>query len=202
MKSHRFWSLLIVAAILGFGALGLASAAQALKGRPTAVAVCDITRAFDALKEKAQVEADLQTRTQNLQQLENDKKNELRQLQSDLELLAPDTPAFEQKQMELERKSVELQAWAAYESAKLQRERAVQIEGLYRKMVDAIGRVAKENGFDIVLYKEPAINFRGAKPEQLAPLIQMRKVLYTADNLDITDLVLNTLNNEFVNRPR
>lgn len=200
MKTQRMMIALLVAAVVAFGGLGAATANHLMKGRPTAIAVCDVQRLFDSLKEKAQVEGDLQVQAQKLQQEKTDREKDLRQLQSDLEILAPDTPAYDQKQDELERKAVELQAWAQFQQNKLNRERAVQIEGIYRKMADAIGRVAKENGYDVVLFKEAEINFRGAKPEQLSGLIQIRKVLFAVDDLDVTDVTVSKMNNEFVNR--
>ncbi len=200
MHTKTMVFVLLLAALVAFGSMGVATAQLAGKGRPTSVAVMDVERAFNAMKEKAQIEADLQVQTQKLQEEKTNREKELRQLQADLEILAPDTPAFVQKQSDLEQKAVELQSWAQFQTAKVNRERAVQIEGLYRKLSEGAGRVAKENGYDLVIFKEGAVNFRRANPEQLSALIQIRKLLWAADDLDITDLVLTTLNNEYVNR--
>ncbi len=184
---------LLVVVLMGLGE-------SALAGRTTSVAVCDVQVTFASLKEKAQIEADIQTQKQRLQQEKQKREQEIRQLQSDLEILSPDTPAYDQKQQELEQKSIRFQAWAAFQNKKLNRVRALQVEKIYKHMIDAIGRVAQENGYDLVLYKEGAVKFRGAKPEQLSGLIQIRKVLWSAEDLEITELVVTTMNNEFVNQ--
>ncbi|MEX0775432.1 MAG: OmpH family outer membrane protein [Phycisphaeraceae bacterium] len=189
---------LFLAALLLAGLM--TSPALAQKARPTAIAVVDVQKVFDSLQEKNQVEADLQSRANALKQEETDRRKKLDDLQKDLEMLAPGTTAHTQKQEDLERQAVELQAWQQFQNQKLQRERSLQIEGLYRKILDAIGRVAKEAGYDLVLFKEGAIDFKNANPQQLAALIQVRKVLWSAPDLDVTDQVTQRMNNEYKNR--
>ena len=113
--------------------------------------------------------------------------------------MPPGTPAFNEKQAQLEQKAIELQAWRGYQNQRLNRERGLQIERLYRNVTDTIGRVAEENGFDIVMFKERPVDFTGAKPEALKTLIQVRKVLWAAEQLDLTDQVIQMMNNDFSN---
>lgn len=190
---------LAVVAGLGLAVAMGANAGSLLKGRPTAVAVADVQTVFESLKEKMQIEADLKTRLEQLNQEEQKQKTDLQSLKSDLEILAPGTPAFNEKQDQLEQKAIELQSWINFQTQKLNRERGMQIERLYRKMVEAIGRVAQQGGYDAVLFKERPVDFTGAKPEALNTLIQVRKVLWSADELDITDQVTQMMNNEFTN---
>lgn len=188
-------------AVLALGVTGLVGTAtgRALQGRPIAAAVVNVQQIFESLKEKTEVEGDLKREVEALNEQEQERRKEIQALQSDLEILAPGTPAFSEKQAQLEQKSIELQAWRGFQNQKLNRERGIQIEVLYRRMVDAIGRVAESGGYDLVLFKEAAVNFRGAKPEALNALIQVRKVLWASDDLDITDDVIQLMNNEFNN---
>jgi len=200
MKSKELW----IAAIL-VGGLGLtgwvgANARSLMAGRPTSVAVVDVQLVFESLKEKVQIEADLKGRLEQLNQDEQDRKRELEELKSDLEILAPDTPAYNEKQAKLEQSAIELQAWRTFQTQKLNRERGLQIERLYRKLLDAIGRISQQNGYDLVLFKEKPVDFRGTKPEALNTLIQVRKVLWSSDELDLTDQIIQLINNEFSNR--
>ncbi|MBI1337055.1 MAG: hypothetical protein GC164_08845 [Phycisphaera sp.] len=197
MTHARFKALVVLLAVLMLAGYVTAQGRTAGRGRPTAVAVCDVQRAFDAMEEKKHVEADLQTRAQKLQQEKQDREKEITQLQSDLDMLAPDTPAYDQKQADLERRAIEYRAWLEFQTNKLNRDRATSIESLYRKLLDSIGTVAKDNGYDMVVFKETAVNFKGAKPEQLSALIQVRKVLWASDDLDITDLAITQVNNAF-----
>lgn len=191
--------LFAAVALLLAGGLAVTLAAGAVKGRPTALAVVDVQKSFDSLSEKVQVEADLQSAADKIKQEELDRQKDLKQLQEDLGILARNTPAFTQKSDELEKKVVEFQAWRNWQTAKLSRERGVRIEDIYRKLTDAIGRVAKESGYDMVLFKEGPIRFPADKPEQISAMVQVRKVLWAADDLDLTEQVIQKMNNEYKN---
>jgi Skp family chaperone for outer membrane proteins len=194
-------TLLIAAVVLSLGLVGLVGAqtAAALRATPTAVATVDLQKVFEQLKEKTQLEADLRTRTEDLQQQEQDRRKTLANAQSDLDLLAPGTEAFNAKQLELEKGVIELRSWSEFENQKLNRERGLQLENLYRKSLDAIGRVAGETGYDVVLFRESDPTFRYENPQQLSTLIQVRKVLWSKDEIDLTADVIQRMNNEFEN---
>lgn len=200
MKPRDLWIALVLVGALGLTGWVGARAGNALNGRPTAVGVADVQLVFESLKEKMQIEADLKTRLESLNTDEQNRKQELQELKSDLEILAPDTPAYDEKQNKLEQNAIELQAWRTFQTQKLNHERGLQIERLYRKMLDAIGRIGQQEGYDVILFKEKPADFRGAKPEALNTLIQVRKVLWSTDDLDMTDQVIQLMNNEFNNR--
>lgn len=199
MKLRRTFVVVGLAGGVLASVWGAAKAADAVRARPAAVAVVDIQSVFESLKEKEKAESDLKTQLDKLAQQENERKKELETLQNDLEILAPNTPAFNEMQELLEQKTMDLQTWHNFQSLKLNRERVVLVENLYRKMIDAIGRVSQQNGYDIVLFKEKPADFRGAKPEALTAMIQVRKVLWSAEELDLTDQVIQLMNNEFTN---
>ena len=199
MKSRELWIAIILIATIGFIGLAGANANYRLAGRPTATGVIDVQMVFDSLKEKMQIEADLKSRLEQLNAEEQEQKKDLQELKSDLDILAPDSPAFNEKQNQLEQKAIELQTWRTFQTQKLNRERGLQIERLYRKLIDAVGTVAQQNNFDLIMFKEKPVDFRGAKPEALNTLIQVRKVLWSAPDLDLTDQVTQLMNNEFSN---
>ncbi len=176
--------------------MGMTFTAQAQKA--TGVAVVDVQKAFDALKEKVQVEAELQSAADGVKQEDTRRQQKLVELQQDLKILAAGTPPYDRKQEELEKGALDRQVWLQYQQAKLNRERAVRIENIYKKMVEAIGRVATSAGYKLVLFKEPDVNLSQiTKPEQISAVIGSRKVIWSADDLDLTDQVIQKLNNEF-----
>ncbi len=195
----KLGTVAVLLALLVISGVVLAQAAAA-RGRPTAVAVVDVQRVFESLSEKTQSEADLQTKADRVKAEQQERQRKLEQMQKDMEVLTPGTDAYNTKQDELERQAVELQAWSQFQTNKLNRERSIQIEALYRKIVDSIERFAKASGHDLVIFKEGNIDFRNANPQQLAALIQVRKVLWSAPDLDITDQITQRMNNEFKNR--
>ena len=123
-------------------------------------------------------------------------------LQADLGILAAGTPAYQETQTKLENKALEFQVWKQFNQRKLEREKVVRLEALYRKVVDAIGGVAKQNNYDIVMFKDSTGDLKGENQQQLAAMIQVRKVLYSNPDLDITDQITQKLNNEWNNRKK
>lgn len=200
MRSKDIWIALVLVMALGFSGFVAANASGLLAGRPTAAAVVDVQAVFEALEEKLQIEANLKSRLEGLNLDEQDRKRALDELKSDLEILAPETPAYNEKQAKLEQNVIELQAWRTFQTQKLNQERGIQVERLYRKMLEAVGTIGRENGFDLILFKEKPADFRGAKPEALNTLIQVRKVLWSADDLDLTDEIIQRMNNQYRNR--
>ncbi|MEX0654832.1 MAG: OmpH family outer membrane protein [Phycisphaeraceae bacterium] len=184
---------------VGFVLIGIAGAVanNALRAEPTAVAVVNIEAAFDALNEKAAVEGEIRARGEQLQREERERRQNIEQLREDLDLLDAGGQAFRAKEEELSRAVIELQTWTQFQQQRLAREHVLQTERLYRKMVDAIGRVAEAEGYDAVLFREPAPSFQAENPQELVAQIQMRKLLYASNEIDITDEVAQRLNNAF-----
>jgi len=200
-RKRMAWIGLIVLSVMmligaGVGAQGLAAA------RPTKVAVVDVLKVFNGLQEKTQVEADIRTRGERLRNEEEARRKELNDLQTDLQLLATDTPAYAQKTEQIKAKVIELQVWSRINADNLQAESSIQLANIYRKMLETIGRVAKENQYDLVIYKEQQADFANAKAETINQLIQIRKLLWSADDLDLTDQVITRMNNEYKNMVR
>ena len=198
MNSKRLLIVLGLVVLVAFIGLASVNADQA-SANGKAIGAVDVQTVFDALQEKIQIEADLKTQIEDLNREEQDRKARLQSLQADLEILAPGTGAFNEKREQLEQEVIELQVWRQVQNQRVARERSIHIERLYRKVLDAIGRLAESDRMDMVLFKEKPVDFSGTKPEALNTLIQMRKVLWVADQLDLTDQVIQMMNNEFEN---
>jgi len=183
-------ALLLVGAVVAVGQ-------NAMQAEPTAVAVVDVQAVFDALDEKEAIENQLQQRAQQLQQEEKQRRQEIEQMRSDLEVLGSDSEAYQQQQEEVQQKLIEFRSWRQYSKQKMQRLRGLKIESLYQKTADAAGRVAEDNGYDMVLYKASSTDLNYENSEQLSQMLQMRKVLWARDQLDVTDQVIQRMNNEF-----
>ncbi len=197
-------SLIVAAALIGMGLAGYVGAQQGGRGRPTAVAVVDLGKIINNLQEKAQVDADFAARRQKLNTAMNLLKEELEQLRADFKVAAlkPGTPAFEEKREEIDRKTVEFQVKVNHEGLKVQQSLMREYETLYERTLDACGVVARANGYDAVLLRGGEVDWRNLKPEQIGVAMAARKVLWSSDELDITDLVTTRMNNDYKANPR
>jgi Skp family chaperone for outer membrane proteins len=199
MVSKRIGIIATAAVVAGLGFASV-QANRLLRGTPTAAAVVEVQRVIDSLKEKDVIEAQMQQTNDRVQKEKNDRERAIKQMQDELQLLTPGTENHRKKLEAAEKSVIELQAWLQFENNKLVRERGIQIEGLYQKILKAIAEVAKTNGYQLVLFAEGPAEFRAENLQQLTTLIQIRKVLYYEPSLDITDLVTQKMNNDFQNR--
>lgn len=195
---HRMRILVFALAAL-FLAAGLAGATAALQAQPTATAVVDVQQVFSSLEERTQLEADMQGRAEQFSQQRQNREQQIQQLQQELQVLNPGSDAYQQKQDEYGKAVMEYQVWARFEEQKLKVEHALQLERLYRRTTDAISKVAQEYGYDIVLYKEQPLqlNRQELNIDQVRSQIAIRKVLYASDTVEVTDRVIQRMNNEY-----
>jgi Skp family chaperone for outer membrane proteins len=199
VKQTRQAALVVAVMVVLMAAWSLTVQGQAAGTRPTRIAVADIEHIFNALDQRQAIEADLLGRRETLDADANRRRQEIVQLQEDLAVLVVGTPPFRAKQEELERKTFEFDFWLQWQRDRLQRERALQTANLYRKILESIGRVAKDHNFDVVMFKEKPPEFGTAREDEIATRIQIRKVLWSAEDLDLTSAVLTRMNNEWRN---
>ena len=167
--------------------------------RPTRIAVVDVVRAFEELDEKATMEAELADMGRSFQTERERRAKRLQELRADLDVLKTDSPAYRKTLAEIERLVIELRVLTTHQAKRLHRERANRTEQLYRRLLTGIAHVADDQKFDLVLFKEREPNFKDATSEQVATLIQVRKVLWHHDALDLTDAVVTRVNVAFRN---
>ncbi|MEX2672009.1 MAG: OmpH family outer membrane protein [Phycisphaeraceae bacterium] len=174
---------------------------QNAQGQPTRVAVVGVEQVFNNLAERRAVEADIQSQIEALQKEQQDRRTEIQDLENDYSILADGSDAAQQVREELESKLVSYEVWQQVSSRKMESERAIRISSIYRKMLNTIEQVAEREGYDMVMFRDEVPEFRRAQDQQqIAAMIQSRKLLYATDELDISDRVLQRMNNEFEGR--
>ena len=193
------WKMCVMALAAGLILIAGATAQNALKAKPTAVAVVDIAGIYNALGQKQVLAAESEQMVTRAEKEHELKIEHLKQLQADLELMQPGDAAYNKKRYELQLEAVQIKAWREFQKQRIAHEEAIRKEQLYRQILDAIGAFAQTNGYDMVLYKERTVNFAGANQSQVDALIALRKVLWSREELDITDAVTAKMNNDFNN---
>ncbi|QQE09955.1 OmpH family outer membrane protein [Planctomycetota bacterium] len=191
--------VLSAAFCLLFVAFAGAGAASRMLAQPTAVATVDIMKVMEGLKARVALEAEMKAAQEDFIEKFNDKKKELQGLQEQLTMVEG-TSAYDETRRGAELKAYEMQAWDQFERARMQREALVNMEHMYRKIASAVDRVATSNGYEIVLAKESLDTLGNYKNQQeLQAQMVTRKVMYSADTVDLTKQVIATMNNDFDN---
>ena len=184
---------LIVVAFAG------AYAQNRMTAEPTAVAVVDLQKLLQSLDERTEREADVARQRERLQQQAEQKRSRIQQIRNELDMPKAGTPKFREKQTELEKAAIELNVWTQYQQQRVNRETGLMIEDLYRKCLDKVETTAKDMGYDMVFFKESSPDFNYENPQQLSTQIQVRKLLWSTDEIDITDAVAQRMNNAYNN---
>jgi Skp family chaperone for outer membrane proteins len=184
-------------AVLVVGLVGV-NAQGVLSGEPTAVASVDLRNLYESLREKQQIDAELETIRTRLTAERDDRQKTIAQLQQDMDMLVPGTPPYVDAMEEYEKTALEYQLWAAYEQNKVGRENNTRIESLTKKAEEAIKAVAEAQGIDMVLFKQQTIRL-GTNQQGRVQAANINVVAWASDSVDITDQVAQHMNNAFEN---
>lgn len=196
MKSPRI-RLLTTAAVL-VGMLVLTSALAQPAAAPTAPVVarlgtCDIVELFTNYQRAKDLTTQLNERRQAIT-VERDKRTKaINALQAELENYKKSSPKYEQTVDEIQRLGIEAKAYLEYQDALALREHRNLTKEMYAEIKATIAKVAKQRGLNVILQRE-GDTLDTDNPSEMLRQIYMRKVLFTEDNLDITEPVLTALN--------
>lgn len=195
----------MTALTLTFAVALMLLAVVTLQGQPAAtaapsrVAVVDVQKVFRSLDERSAIEAELTQQAERLQKEEQDRVTAIKAKQADADILSKESDAYKQAINDIERMTIELQAWRQFKQRQLEQERTLRVQDLYNKVLAAVGRLAQREGYDLVVQKDTQ-DLRPENQQQLMAMILGRKVLYVNDKLDVSDALTQMINNEYVNR--
>lgn len=200
---NRFQTLFLAAACLAVvGVVGWQAGASSTETRvyaqPTAVAIVNVEKALNELKELKTRNADLEARVKNRQAELDSLNSQLEKLSADLEQLPTDA---QERRREVRAKIFEVRETAkarasAYQSL-INIEKGEIIRPLYIKLQAAIEEIAQKQGYDLVLFDDRGIQIPNEVDRVVNQAIQEKRVLFAADSLDITDQIILLLNSKF-----
>lgn len=167
---------------------------------PTTVSVVDLNAVINGSRQYAAMQANQADREARRQEEGQTRQTELEKLKGDLDLLAPGSAAHESKQRELLEKAAGAQAWNNVSQQLENNQRSREFLGLYESANAAAAAVAQDRGIDIVMVTGQLPDLQQlarAEAQQIAAILQNRKVLYAADDVDITQATLARMNADF-----
>lgn len=183
------------------GAQGNKSAPAAPPPAGAKVVVVDVVKIFNDYLLQQDLSQELQQAQATLQGVAKTKQTDVEALQKQVELLDPSDPTYSGRMQELLRMQAEGKVWFESTQAIVTNELTIWSNNIYDAIVKEVGALARERGYDIVLYRdehEPG----GADPEQVKERIRRRKVVWNSENVDITATVLQRLNSKYASQPK
>ena len=196
-------TILLAATVLALGLLQLRPAPAAFaqggsaSGGATRVGVVDLQAVLNGSDQFAAMQERQQERARDLQARLQEKQNQVKAGQNQLDALGPGTPAWDAKRREVLEAAAGVQAWEQIAKQLEGSEQAREFLALYEKADAAIAAVAAERGLGVVLAggQLPDLGaLARADRSQITAILQNRKVLYSSAEVDLTQAALLRLN--------
>jgi len=173
-------------------------ATRAAPVRPAVVATVNLERALNSLDERSAAAAELKTMAEKFDQEALSKREDLELLSGDLDLYPAGSSNHREKTEELARKTYNLQAFIEFAARKLELAKSKSLHGSYLNLKKTVAELSEKNGYDMVFVNDAIV----ALPEnpveaETMRQISARRMLYSVDQIDITDDLIAAMNEAF-----
>jgi hypothetical protein len=169
---------------------------------PPIVATVDLVAVMEGLNERADAEAELRAIADEIRAEQVVFEQGLEETNAQLENATnPDERADLEEQLALQ--TLEYQGWVRFASDKLDVEKALLLQNLYRITKQSIESMAEAEGFAMVLIDdslgELTVNpeAKVSREAQVRQQIAGRRFLYAQRTLDVTDDLIARMNNAY-----
>lgn len=176
------------------------SGARPLRAQPTAVATVDLARVLDGLDQRADAEVGLKTMADGIRAEREQRESDIKAIQDRADAATDETVRMQHEE-DAVKASLDYQAWIRFVQNKLDVERALLLQDLYRSITDAIADMAETEGWHLVIVDDSNSDLSWSEDSQLSregqtlQKIRGRRVLYGSPIVDLTDQLVIRMNN-------
>ena len=178
-----------------------AAPAAAAQDRPVKVAVANVPRIFNELKETQDLEERFKQDRARLAGEEKPMVQQLEELQAEGRNYRPGSPQFEEWRVKFVKARVNHKAWAEVAKAEIEWKRKRQTREMYDKIYAAVSEYATSNQIDLVLADhQPTMTDKELEAipgEQLVSILNQRRVIHASKSADISDAIIASLDARF-----
>ena len=198
MKTSRIYLLAIIA-LVGVAAFLTNSVAQQAAPAGCKIAFCDLVEVFNNYQRAKDLTTQLNERRTAIKAESEKRKKAVDALSMELENYKKGSQQYEQTFNEVTRQSIDLDAYLRYQEQLALRDHRSLTEEMYKEILGAIAKVAAQQGVSVVMQREQdLLNTEDTKA--MLQQIYNRKVLYFNETLDITSVVLTSLNQAYTSK--
>lgn len=101
---------------------------------------------------------------------------------------------------ELREKAIRAEFEKQYAQKLLIEMQGEMLRDLYLKISEATGRMAKTNGYSLVIANDQKIEIPKGDPNEIGRAISSKRMLYSDGALDVTQELITMMNNEYAAR--
>lgn len=189
---------LLLGAALGYQAV----AQRAVAPAAPVIATVRLDRLFDGLQQRAEAKVEVARLDQQMNDEKTRREGQIAQLEADLEdAVAAATRKDVKDQIALQR--LKLQFWYQEASTVVEVEKALQLQDMYKNIKEALAALAGAEGYDMVIINDESSDLPFDRDSRVSPQVQVlqqisnRKMLYLNPAIDITEDLIERMNNAF-----
>lgn len=198
MLRTRYAAVAALLALLALGAVLIHRAwAQNAGAAAGAVAVVDLERVINNLDERVARENELKSFIAQRRSVIEQKQQRLKQLEDELGLLPEGAQARQAKAEEVVRARIDVESEQRILEQLLQVKRGEVFKILFEHVLDGVQRLAQARGYRLVLSNDANAALQSGTDQQLQIQMVSRRVLFADSALDISDDLVQMLNNEW-----
>jgi Skp family chaperone for outer membrane proteins len=203
MKSSWLTGLVTGAAV-GVAVLTFSRSMQAQGGGAALtgkIACVNVVQVLNDYQRQKDLVAEVSQLQDKLNAENKQRRDKIDTLQAELDRMDPDDPTLVPRMREMLAAQIDYKNWADLKQADVAREFGLWSVRLYKELVKATEELAHRDGYDLVLYKgefQPV----SMDPEQIKEQIRSLHLLYVNPAVDISQSVLDKLNNDYRVLPR
>ncbi len=164
------------------------------------IAHVDVGKAFNEYQRMKDNTEELKQIQDRLQRENEDRKNKNDALQATVDSMDRKDPNYVKKMAEVLQAKIDHRTWFEVKQAHSTREVAVATDQIYRDILKAAEEVARQAGYDFVVYFDPYEPV-SMQVEELQNQMRSRRVLYANPACDLTQILLDKLNADYRAKP-
>lgn len=190
-------SLLISAAIAALGC-GLTATPASAQGQQK-IGVIDIAQVFERYQMTRDLEQRFDTKRRSIRDEAENRRKSMENQRAALDAFDPASQDFAERREKLRQASIEYKVWLETEEQMIKEEHMIWLRGIYENVEKAVAEEAKARNLDLVMA------YSGLSPDlpdsmALRQEILLKKVIYFSDRVDLTQVVLKRLNDDYQGR--
>ncbi len=201
MKRMGLMGLLVAAA--GVALLSAVSRLHAQgQGSVMGRVVCvDVIKVFDEYERQKDLSDEMHKIQEDLKAESQKRRERIDSLQQTLDAMNPADPAYTKKMQEMLQLQIDYKNWTDLMQLGMAREVGIWTQRIYSEMLATIEQTAQQSGYAMVFYKEMP-QFQSNDPDALKNEIRMRKLIWAANATDITQTIIDRLNEKYRKEPK
>jgi Skp family chaperone for outer membrane proteins len=202
--TRTWWMGLLAVGVAG--AVGLMAVSGLYAGNRAGfstgrVACLDVAKIFAEYQRQKDLTEEMRAIEQEMQAEFEQRRDRGDSLQATLDAMSQNDPMFAKRWREMLRMQFENKNWSDLMQADTAREVGLWTRRIYGEILEVTEETAQREGYDMVLYRS-AGELVGYDPEAIRGQIRARTVLYADPAADITQAVLDTLNERYRAQPK